>query len=924
MKTLKPLLLLSAVCFALILQAASWPDVTTEAKPGMRWWWLGSAVDSAGLTANLEDMQHVGAGAVEITPIYGINGAEQRHIEFLSPRWMNMYKHVKSEGKRLNLNVDMNAGTGWPYGGPTVSSADAACKAIFQKYPVKGGARVELVLVPDDRKQVDVVTIAAVVAYAGDVKVDITDKVSGGNMLQWDAPAGEWTVWVVLNGKTLQKVKRAAPGGEGFVVNHYSKDAVTRYLDRFDRAFATAGAPWPNSFFNDSYEVYGADWSENLFSEFEKRRGYRLQEYIPELNRIGDPELCARVVCDYRETIGDLLLDNFTIPWTEWAHAHGATTRNQAHGSPANLIDVYAAVDIPECESFGRTRFDIPGLRVDSGMKESDSHPSVLKYSSSAAHIAGKKYTSSETFTWLTEHFRTSLSQMKPELDQMFASGVNHMYFHGATYSPRDVAWPGWLFYASVNMNINNTIYRDAKGLNDYITRTQSFLQYGQPDNDFLVYLPIYDVWQNQGGLYLLFDIHKIKQRMPAFFEMVVGIQQLGFDTDYISDKYLQKTSVNGGLLQTPGAAYKAIIVPNVQYMPVETLRKLLQLADEGATVIFADCLPNDVPGFYNLDARREQRKAELKKLPVENNFSACDVKPFGKGKIIYGKDYSLLLQATSAKAEQLPVQHGVQMLRRKNDTGYHYFVAMLQNKSIDGWVALSVNAAEAVIFNPLDGTSGKAKLRKGEGGKTEVYLQLKPGQSTIIQTLDATQPHTSAMPDYPCYKEGSPKELKGVWKFRFADGVPAISGEYEMKGNPVSWTQLPMPDASVYAGTGRYTLTFDHKEKAEEWLLNLGGLCESAQVYINGQEVGLVWSLPYIIKVGKYLKPGKNTLEVDVTNLPANRIRDYDKRGVQWRIFKDINFVSVFYKDIRFDTWAVSPSGLTSAVTLTPLSVQK
>lgn len=52
----------------------------------------------------------------------------------------------------------------------------------------------------------------------------------------------------------------------------------------------------------------------------------------------------------------------------------------------------------------------------------------MLKYASSAAHIAGKTYTSSETFTWLTEHFRTSLSQCKPDMDLMFVSGVNHMF----------------------------------------------------------------------------------------------------------------------------------------------------------------------------------------------------------------------------------------------------------------------------------------------------------------------------------------------------------------------------------------------------------------------------------------------------------------------------------------------------------------
>ena len=114
-----------------------------------------------------------------------------------------------------------------------------------------------------------------------------------------------------------------------------------------------------------------------------------------------------------------------------WARKNGSITRNQAHGSPANLIDVYAAVDIPECEGFGLSQFHIKGLRQDSLTKKNDSDLSMLKYASSAAHIAGKPYTSTETFTWLTEHFRTSLSQCKPDMDLMFVSGINHMFFHG-------------------------------------------------------------------------------------------------------------------------------------------------------------------------------------------------------------------------------------------------------------------------------------------------------------------------------------------------------------------------------------------------------------------------------------------------------------------------------------------------------------
>ena len=170
-----------------------------------------------------------------------------------------------------------------------------------------------------------------------------------------------------------------------------------------------------------------------------------------------------------------MLLRNFTTVWADWAHSHGSRVRNQAHGSPGNIFDFYAAVDIPECESFGRTEFDIPGLRRDPDAKHSDADPAVLKFASSAAHVTGKPLTSCETLTWLTEHFRTSLASCKPEIDQILASGVNHVYFHGAPYSPRNAVFPGWLFYASINMSPTAPLWRDAGAMLDYIARSQAF-----------------------------------------------------------------------------------------------------------------------------------------------------------------------------------------------------------------------------------------------------------------------------------------------------------------------------------------------------------------------------------------------------------------------------------------------------------------
>ena len=932
------LVLMVSFAFSVMAADTNWPDIRTENKPGVRWWWMGSAVDAKNLTWNLEQLSQAGIGSVEITPIYGVQGNDANELDYLSPKWMEMLKHTQAEAKRLDMQVDMNGATGWPFGGPQIDAEHAATKQFIQRYPVKtvpgGKAKLQnLVIQAEDTKQRKVAKVLSILFVGVDGTREKLSLTSLKDSLLTYGIAQDGELYVLFSGKTFQQVKRAAPGGQGLVMDHLSKDALQTFLKPYDEAFKKSGAAWPHSFFNDSYEVYGADWAENFLQEFKMRRGYDLSDYLPEFLGIGDPIIVSRVVCDYRETISDMLLYNFTIPWTEWAHARGSLTRNQAHGSPGQLLDLYAAMDIPECESFGQNRYDIPGLRVDERIKESDSNPVTLKFASSAAHVAGKPYTSCESMTWLTEHFRTSLSQIKPEMDQMFLNGINRVFYHGSPYTPKEAAWPGWLFYASIQVNPNNTIFRDMIGLNNYAARIQAFLQAGKPDNEVLVYLPIYDIWQNyRKGNYVTFDIHKISEKLPYFQKTIFKIRELGYDLDYVSDNQLQGAVVAGNKIQTTGGKYKLILVPDCKVIPVETLQKLLQLSREGATVAFLNRLPDDVPGLRRVVDRQEQLKQTLSQFKLPSNLIDYTGKPLEKGWVMYGSSLESLLKYAPGrcKSEPITTTYGASFIRRSMEDGSVYFFSQLTNKDIDNWVGIATSAKSAMIFNPLTGEKGKARLRL-QNGQTQVYLQLKAGQSILLRTYDKEDLSVAEYPIYesakidlakPDKKKTQTLNLSGAWSFRFTQGVPAIPGTFLMKGAPVSWTSLKADSATVYMGTGRYSLQFKMPKKiATDWMLDFGSINESARVYVNGQPAGICWSVPYTLNIGKLLKPGKlNTIDIDVTNLPANRIADYDRRGIKWRIFKEINFVDVLYKNTTYGEWPVMPSGLTQTPRLIPL----
>jgi hypothetical protein len=701
-----------------------------------------------------------------------------------------------------------------------------------------------------------------------------------------------------------EKVKRPGPGGEGNAIDVLSRSAVEDYLNAFGERFSAVPHGTIGSFFHDSYEYTGTS-SRGFFDAFAARRGYDLKRYLPALAGQGDPDLVARVKSDYRETMSDMLRENLLEPFTAWAHREGSLSRNQAHGSPANILDLYAASDIPETEIFGP-------------LGESDSDPLVSKFASSAAHVAGKRLASSESMTWLAEHFTETLDQVKRAVDQLFVSGINHLVYHGTAYSPSDAAWPGWLFYASTEFNPRNAIWHDIPALNQYVARVQSVMQSGTPDNDLLVYWPVYDSWHDAAGLRMDFRVHD-----PAWLhEKPVGavartLWEKGYGFDYVSDRLLEReVKAAAGRVSASGAEYAAVLVPKTLHMPDSTMSRLVELANGGATVLFVEALPADVPGVGDLDARRARLRAAEARLtfgaPDAAGIRAARV---GAGRILVGGSPESLLRAAGVARERMVDHTGVRYVRRRFDGGWHYFITNGGTAPVEEWVPLAVGAAAVEIMDPMNGQTGMARTRGPASGGTEVMLHLEPGQSVILRAFRAPV----AGPAWSYARIAGPAlRLDGKWEVKFLQGGPTLPASYQTDSLR-SWTESG-PEAERFAGTARYTLRFDAPAGAKDYLLDLGRVAESARVRINGKDLGTLFAHPFRVRTGPLRRTG-NVLEVDVTNLSANRIRDLDRRGVKWKNFYDINFVGIDYKPFDASQWPVRPSGLLGPVLLYPVA---
>ena len=928
-------LALGTTSFAQTLQ---WPAVTPTTKPWTRWWWEGSAVNKTDLTWNLEQYQKAGLGGVEITPIYGIHGAEAQFIPFLSKQWMDMLQHTLNESKRLKLGVDLANATGWPFGGPWVTDADASKSVFYKTYTVKQGEQLnepveykreafvrtanykpvsaDTLLQPvsanknlqalalDQIQYAGKLPLQALVAFDGGKSVNLTSKVDANGKLNWTAPEGTWTLYALFTGLHGKMVERGAPGGEGYAIDHFSKQAATNYFKPFDKAFKGYDLSYLRGFFNDSYEVDDArgqsNWTPDFFEQFKKRKGYDLRNQLPALFGKADEEHNSKVISDYRSVIDELILYNFTHVWKDWAGKQKKIVRNQSHGSPANTLDLYSVVDIPETEGTDVLRF---------------------KFASSAANVTGKKLVASESATWLNEHFLSSLGDVKKAIDLYFLGGVNHIVYHGTAYSPKDVAWPGWLFYAAVHFQQTNPQWKDFHALNTYITRVQSFLQQGKPANDVLLYYPIADRYSQPGNVMLQhFDGMEKNFEKTDFEHVAKWMQEEGYGFDFFSDRQLKKFSFTNKQIFTGGNNYKAILLPANKLMDENSFSKLLELASNGATILVYKELPKGPPGLSKTDTRTKMFNNILGQIvPTENGkLQVCGI---GKGKFIISDDMEALMKA-AAVSKALVNEKELSVIKRRIGSKAIYFVTNRTAQPIDKWITLSDPAKAAGLFDPMTGSKGMADYSITDNGLTQVRVRLDSFESVIVTSLDYRL--KEAMFPYKNLVD-QPTELTGTWKLKFLDGGPQLPQSLELT-KLGSWTGFQDEVTKAFSGTALYTLVFDKPSgHTGDWLLNLGKVGVTASVSINGESLGSLTGPVFSIRIPADKLQDRNKLEVMVANLMANRIAWMDRNNKPWKIFYNTNMPARKKENVKNNIfyagdWAPLPSGLMGPVTLTPL----
>jgi hypothetical protein len=306
-----------------------------------------------------------------------------------------------------------------------------------------------------------------------------------------------------------------------------------------------------------------------------------------------------------------------------------------------------------------------------------------------------------------------------------------------------------------------------------------------------------------------------------------------------------------------------------------------LTLAEQGGTVIFYGGLPHSFSGYQNLASQQKEFDNLIGKLAASGETK------LGKGIVFTGVDLQELLRKANIQRETM-MDSGLRFARKITlEKQSQYFITNTTDRTYDGWVLVQREAVDAVLLDPMNGEIGKAEIRNSKDGKSEVYLQLQPKQSMFLNMYDRNVESA----DYK-YAEltGDSILLDAPWKVSFTQGGPKLPPAVTID-TLVSWTEFSGDDYDVFSGTAKYTFEFSKPSSSMPLLLDLGKVCESAEVLLNGTLLTTLIGPSYQVDIDPSLLKDRNVLEVHVSNLMANRIIDLDKRKVFWKKFYNVNF---------------------------------
>lgn len=836
-------------------QFLSPPD---DSKPMVRWWWFGPAVEKTEISRELQQMKADDFGGVELAFVYpqAVDNPDRglKNLPFLSPEMLDAVNYAQTEGRKLGLRVDLTLCSGWPYGGPVTTISEAAGRLRVVALPLAPHASSLPLLKLGDGE--NIISTSVATGSPDRWNASTAQIVSAAAPLQ--ASTATRVALFFIASHTRQQVKRAAVQAEGYVLDPFSAQAVATHLKAVGEPLLSAfGTTPPYAIFSDSLEVYGADWTPALSSEFRKRRGYDLLPHLPELVAGGSPA-ADQIRHDYGRTLTELVDENYLSQINTWAHEHHTKFRSQTYGEPAVSLASQRLVDLPEGEGPQWREF------------------STLRWTTSANHLFGNKVTSGESFTWLhSPVFRATPLDMKAEADIDLIMGENQFIYHGWPYSPPQAGQPGWSLYAAAVFNDHNPWHPVMPFINTYVQRLSFLLRQGEPSNQVALLLPTDDAWAgfSPGHVTISGTMSKL---LPA--GLISAILAAGYNLDFTDADSISRLGVHHSIL----------VLPPTDRIPIDTLRKIDAWVKAGGKIVALGHGPTlDSEGIPSLEL------TALSQTLFNVETLVPDPSVLGEA-LHHAATPDLKLHSSDmATAEQLG------FIRRRLPDADIYFVANTSNRPFKSGALLSSNFKSVARWDLETGASTRDGIV--QAADKSINLELAPYESAVyVFNNQPEQQRTNARPSEQIL------DLSRDWQVTFSSSHRTVSEETlaDWTANPATlrysgeaiyrrdFTLATVPAGPTYLQIdGGSALAYAASPTGDHIPLGADGLPdpkitlagpgmqayfdppvhEAALVVINNQEAGALWHPPYRLEVINLLKPGPNHIEIRVYNTALN-----------------------------------------------------
>lgn len=726
--------------------------------------------------------------------------------------------------------------------------------------------------------------------------INLSKFVDADGRLQWNVPAGKWTI-VRIGHTSTGHTNATGGGGKGLECDKFNVDAIKL---QFDNWF---GAVYKNTdpglaqqvlkiFHLDSWECGSQNWSANFADEFAKRRGYDMMPYLPVMTGVPveSADVSERFLRDVRQTIVDLIGDKFYATLANLSHEKGClfTAESIAPTMTSDGMSHYKYADIPMGEFW---------LRSPTHDKPNDMLDAI-----SAAHVYGKKIIQAEGFTELRMAWDEHPGMLKSLLDRNYALGINRMVYHVFAHNPWLDRKPGMtLNSVGLYFQRDQTWWKPGAAWVEYAIRCQKILQRGMPVADVAVFtgeeIPRRSVLPERliytlPGLLGKEVVDKEEKRLQnagvPVKEMPAGVWSTniaepkdwvnplnGYAYDCINVDALLMAQVRNGRIVLPGGASYGVLVvpsrhsllPDSTIMSLAVAQHLLQLVKQGANIV----LPNGfvkTPGLSSAGS-----DAALKDILAE-------IRRTGKGRVSpvpYVKsgfeNFGLQRDVIFTDAQNKAVKNIAYTHRIDGGTDI-YFISNQSDKAIGFNLSLRVAGGVPEIYDAVTDRTYAAKNWSVTNGRTSLPLNLEASGSLfviikkgVVKKVQASQ--GSNQPGFATLAT-----IKNSWSVVFDKtyGGPAKPQVYDTLAD---WLLSNNDSIKYYSGTAIYSTTFDWNALAVSnkiWL-NIGTVNNIAAIKVNGVNCGVAWTAPYCVDITKALRVGVNKLEIEVTNTWANRL---------------------------------------------------